>query len=214
MTIEGSSSGHSVRNFSIPLHQESVILLEKYLRDITYIHHVILSGPLRTMVDNIYGDIEKHAPISPAQVALLLSILSSAMFTWTRKDSENAPFATSEKVNATSSVWVKGTLDLLDHCRRISLQSIEAIQAMIILSFAITNIEGITARFRDLLSTAITAARELSLHKVDHQPGIDRREEAPADSVESEMKRRVWWYLVATDWYVSSPTAALAKARY
>ncbi|PWY63610.1 hypothetical protein BO83DRAFT_411800 [Aspergillus eucalypticola CBS 122712] len=202
MTIESSSPGYS-RSFSIPLYQESVVLLEKYFRDITYIHHLILSGPLRTMVDNIYNDIEQHAPVSPCQVALLLSILSSAMYTWTRTDSADAPFATPEKVNATSSLWVKGTLDLLDHCRRISLQSIEAIQAMIIISFVIANLEGISARFRDLLSTAITVARELSLHKVDHQPEIDGREDTPADSVDSEMKRRVWWYLVATDWMAS-----------
>ncbi|GAT29128.1 hypothetical protein RIB2604_02801010 [Aspergillus luchuensis] len=207
-----ADSGHLVRSFSFPLYQESVVLLEKYLRDITYIHHVVLSGPLRTMVDNIYNDIEHQAPVSPGQVALLLSILSSAMYTWTRTDSANAPFADPSKVNATSSLWVKGTLDLLDHCRRISLQSIEAIQAMIIISFVIANLEGISARFRDLLSTAITAARELSLHKVDHQPEIDGREETLADSVDSEMKRRVWWYLVATDWYVSSPTVALAEA--
>ncbi|BCS01825.1 uncharacterized protein AKAW2_60090A [Aspergillus luchuensis] len=203
MTIESTSSGHLVRSFSFPLYQESVVLLEKYLRDITYIHHVVLSGPLRTMVDNIYNDIEHQAPVSPGQVALLLSILSSAMYTWTRTDSANAPFADPSKVNATSSLWVKGTLDLLDHCRRISLQSIEAIQAMIIISFVIANLEGISARFRDLLSTAITAARELSLHKVDHQPEIDGREETLADSVDSEMKRRVWWYLVATDWMAS-----------
>ncbi|GAQ40273.1 hypothetical protein AtubIFM55763_011693 [Aspergillus tubingensis] len=203
VTIESTSPGPLVRSFSIPLYQESVVLLEKYLRDITYIHHVVLSGPLRTMVDNIYNDIEHKAPVSPGQVALLLSILSSAMYTWTRKDSENAPFATPSKMNATSSLWVKATLDLLDHCRRQSLQSIEAIQAMIIISFVIANLEGITARFRDLLSTAITAARELSLHKVDHQPEIEGREETHADSVDAELKRRVWWYLVATDWMAS-----------
>ncbi|GKZ17870.1 hypothetical protein AbraCBS73388_010810 [Aspergillus brasiliensis] len=155
------------------------------------------------MVDNIYHGIEEHTPISPGQVALLLSILSSAMFTWTRKDSAGASLATPQQVNAASSLWVQGTLDLLDHCRRISLQSLEAIQAMIIISFVITNIEGITARFRDLLSTAITAARELSLHRVDLQAGVDGREETSGASVDAEMKRRVWWYLVATDWMAS-----------
>ncbi|GKZ28337.1 hypothetical protein AbraIFM66950_003594 [Aspergillus brasiliensis] len=155
------------------------------------------------MVDNIYRGIEEHTPVSPGQVALLLSILSSAMYTWTRKDSEGASLATPQQVNAASSLWVQGTLDLLDHCRRISLQSLEAIQAMIIISFVITNIEGITARFRDLLSTAITTARELSLHRVDHQVGVDGREETSDASVDPEMKRRVWWYLVATDWMAS-----------
>jgi hypothetical protein len=77
---------------------------------------------------------------------------------------------------------------------------LEMIQGIIILSFVVANFEGVSMRYRSLISTALLLSREMKLHRLDaalHTSG--------ADAVRIEMCRRVWWYLVATDWYVTSP---------
>lgn len=55
--------------------------------------------------------------------------------------------------------------------------------------------EGTTARFRYLHSCARAAAYELKLHLIDF-PGLDSTD----GLILREMKRRIWWYLVGTDW--------------
>lgn len=75
---------------------------------------------------------------------------------------------------------------------------------MIVISFVLYNLEGLSTKYRYLVSTAITAARELSLHRIDHQPNAASSETQRDDSIQTEMSRRLWWFLAATEWYVRS----------
>lgn len=134
----------------------------------------------------------------PGHVALLLAIIASSTFSWTVLDL-GVIFPTVEEAQSQGTSWIKATLDILDYSRRVSAGSIEDIQAMVILSFSVCNIEGISPRYRNLISGAITIGRELELHRIDHPSNIVSKG-PPHDSVEAEVGRRVWWYLAATDW--------------
>lgn len=56
--------------------------------------------------------------------------------------------------------------------------------------------EGVSLRYRSLISTGVLLSRELGLHRIDHESN-----EANANTIQAEVGRRVWWYLIATDWY-------------
>lgn len=185
----------------LPLYEESKHIVNKYLADITYIHHVVHIASVRTMVDELYQNLDKGNPIKLGQVSLLLAILTSTTFFWTERDTNTAIFSSAEEANGQATTWVKTTLDVLEYSRRTRSDSLEDIQAMVIVSFVICNIVGITSQVRYIFSMAISVARQLSLHRIDHPDNTGLDVPDPS-SIRAEMGRRVWWYLVATDWYV------------
>ncbi|OAG41887.1 hypothetical protein AYO21_03890 [Fonsecaea monophora] len=181
----------------LPRHGEASVFVDKYIRDITYVHHVIHSASLRKLMDDIYHDLDMRRPLHRGHVALLLSIIASATFLWTTCDNPDLYHSVDDARNQAAS-WVTATLDMLDYSRRTTNGSIEDVQALIIVSFLVCNMEGTSIRYYNLVSTAITTARQLSLHRIDH---VSRR--PSADSIEAEVGRRVWWYLAALDWILS-----------
>lgn len=183
----------------LPYLEEAKIVLEKYLSDITYTHHVVHSPSVRRTINELYGSLDQPEAVRPGQIALLLSILASATYSWTSRDAGSL-FFTPEQANSQSTSWIKAALDVLDYSRRRTAGSLEDIQAMIILSFLVSSLEGFSRRYRDLITTAISSARLLSLHRID-DPLLSARKTVPQiDSLAAEIGRRVWWYLVATEW--------------
>lgn len=170
----------------------------------TFIHHVIHTPTTRSLIDDIYDKLAQDQPVSPGQVALLMSIFGSASYAWTFHDMDESMYANVESAHSQSTMWVRSCLDLLDHCRRSSIRSFEAVQAIVIAFFMLVNLEGMTVRYTSMVSQAICMAREIGLHRLDH-PNFATSDHAPrVGTITEEIGRRIWWYLCATDWYVHS----------
>jgi hypothetical protein len=107
-------------------------------------------------------------------------------------------FETPTDANNQSPLWIKALEDVLDIALRTTIVSIEGLQGIIISFFVMVNFEGFSRRCKALYNTALPLARDLGLHCIDHPANA-----ALANTVEAEMGRRVWWYLVASDWSVS-----------
>ena len=90
---------------------------------------------------------------------------------------------------------MKSALDLLDCSRHFGSGCIEDVQASITVFFLIYNLEGFSARARTGVGHGIAIARDLGLHRIDHPTEKKKR-----DLLETEMARRVWWYMCAIDW--------------
>ena len=130
---------------------------------------------------------------------LLLGIFASCTLSWVQQDCERGLFSTPIEANSQSLLWIKATEDVLDIAHRTGCVSIEGIQGIIIASFVVGNLEGISRRCRSMYNMALLLARELGLHHLDHPSNAHL-----AYSAQAEMGRRVWWYLVASDWFVST----------
>jgi hypothetical protein len=78
------------------------------------------------------------------------------------------------------------------------------IQAMILLIFATFHLEGFSTRARLLHARAIGMARDLRLHRMDAaaQPHTSVGDTHPRVLLDLELKRRVFWHLAASDWWV------------
>ena len=112
-------------------------------------------------------------------------------------DSGRGLFSTHTEANSQSSLWIKATEDVLDISHRTTSVSIEGIQGIIIALFALLNMEGFSRRCKSFFNMALLLARELGLHVLDHPSNAKL-----ANSPRTEMGRRVWWYLVSSDWFV------------
>ena len=69
------------------------------------------------------------------------------------------------------------------------------------LFFLMYNTEGPSARARLLGYSAIALARDLSMHKTDLHPVPQGTSLSKDVFIETEIKRRLWWYLASSDWY-------------
>ncbi|KFY43014.1 hypothetical protein V494_02133 [Pseudogymnoascus sp. VKM F-4513 (FW-928)] len=197
-----SSPGEITKCIWLPDYYEANSLAQKYLSDITYIHHVVHTPTVTKVIDEIYEDLSKEISPKVGHIALLLSIIASATYSWTSRDS-NKVFLTVGDADRQCPSWIKATLDVLEYSRRITPGAIEDIQATIIVAFVVSNLEGVSPRYRNLISTAITLGREILLHRIDHPSNSGLAVISPADSIRAEIGRRVWWYITATDWMLS-----------
>jgi hypothetical protein len=185
----------------LPAHTEATVLLESYITHLSYIQHVVHYPSLPATIDEVYYQIDNQQHIKRGSLILLLSIIASATQVWAPggRGNEHSLFLSSAQATAQTPLWIKATYAVLNAAQNDAVLALESIQGIIILSFVICNLEGVSLRYRALISNGLLLCRELGLHR------IDQDSDSPVDnSLKSEIGRRVWWYLVATDWYVSN----------
>jgi len=182
----------------LPTLHEAKLLLDKYIDDIDFVHHITHTPSLVAAVEEIYASLSNSGQAKVGHVILLLSIIGSASYSWTEMDDKRDLFPSPAHAHIQSSFWIKAGQELLDVVHRSTNSSIEAVQGAIILAFVAVHHEDVPSPFNTMLSMALQMARNLGLHRLDHPS-------AAADNVKpvyAEVGRRVWWYLVSSDWYV------------
>ena len=96
---------------------------------------------------------------------------------------------------------------VLEFTPRTSARRLADVQDGIILGFLLFHSEGFSTWARSLFANAVAMARDLLLHKIDapSSSASGSPSEGNRDLQETEIKRRMWWHVVATDWYVLDP---------
>ncbi|KAJ5980346.1 hypothetical protein N7481_007644 [Penicillium waksmanii] len=196
-----------IRCIWLPLHEESMHIVDKYLVDITHLHHVVHAPSVRSLVRDIYYCLNQKSDPRLGDACLLSAMITSTLFFWTERDTPEPLFTSAEAAYEKTSLWLQRTLDLLDLSRRIGSGTIEEVQATIIVGFVICNMVGISSQAHFWFSSATSIAWQLSLHRIDHPQNGDLNVPRP-DSVKAEVARRVWWNLVGTDWQFSQYAGA------
>ncbi|KAL5316076.1 hypothetical protein ACEPPN_016953 [Leptodophora sp. 'Broadleaf-Isolate-01'] len=181
----------------LPQYAEAQILLQKFTDDIDHVHHVTHSPSLPAVLNEVYASLNQQSPVKPGNILLLLGIFASSTHTWVERDSIRGLFPTCQEANAQALLWVKAVEDVLDIFHRTSSVPLEGIQGISIAIFTVLNMEGFSLRCKSLFNMAFMLARELGLHSLD-QPSNSKL----ANSARTEIGRRVWWHLVAADWFL------------
>ncbi|KAK5075592.1 hypothetical protein LTS08_001341 [Lithohypha guttulata] len=193
------------RKMLVPVYSDARCLFDQYAKYICHFHQIIhLPTFLRTM-EKFYLDISQGKAVNTDHAALVLSVLATVLgySKWSEPDSSPFQFASNRDI--TFLILFRSALDLLEYSRRVLSGSVEIVQTAIIIVFIEYNLEGFTSRARALLAQALLTAQELSMHKIDCPSSTRRRESSTSvkSLIETEMKRRIWWHLVATDWMIS-----------
>lgn len=172
------------------------MLLEKFSNDVEHVHHLVLAQSLPLVFERTYQSLIQQSQIKSGDMILVLSVIAAAMHSWTDQDCRTRGlFTNCTEPHRRSALWVKATEDLLDIAHRTTRISLEGIQGVIIVTFVSASYKGFSRRCWFLMSNALALAREIGLHCIDHPSNADR-----ANTAEAEVGRRVWWYLVASDW--------------
>jgi hypothetical protein len=181
----------------LPQHSEARVLLDKYIQDIDHFHHIVHVPSLPSLVDNFYESLNPQGNVSPGVVILLLGVFATATYSWVAEDLERGVFPEPAEANRQLQLWTKSVEDVLDIAHRTTTVSIEGVQGAIITFWVLFNRDGFTRRAWSLWNMALMLGRQLNLHFLDHPSNSGVVNEA-----ETEIKRRVWWYIVASDWSV------------
>lgn len=184
----------------LPYKEQATAFLDVYQRHIEFLHHVTYSPHVYRTLNEVYEIVSSNGTPPPGSVALLLSIFAStAALKFAVGLADEIPDIRTTEAESLCTIWAKAALDCLDYSRRVGRTSMEDLQAMITTFFLMYNLEGFSSRSRSSMGMAISIAKELGLHRVDHSDSRQYYDNV-ADKVELEVKRRVWWHLAATDW--------------
>lgn len=93
----------------LPEYSESKIILEKYLTDITYLHHVIHIPSMRALLEELYSKLGREKSVPSDQATLLLSIIANTAQSWTTCDADNI-FTNVQEAQAQVPSWAKATM--------------------------------------------------------------------------------------------------------
>ncbi|KAL6878146.1 hypothetical protein HDV57DRAFT_128118 [Trichoderma longibrachiatum] len=184
----------------LPRRDEMRIILQKYIADISLFYHIIHVPTVQSLVEDIYAGLEANVRVDVGGILLLLSICASTTYAWSPPDDVRCLFADHVEANAQSTFWIKEALDVIDHAQRTAHASLECIQGLIILFFVFCNHESVSFRARSVFMSAIAMATELSLHRLDDPQGSPMGTLLRMSEAKKEIARRVWWFMVATDW--------------
>lgn len=184
----------------LPTLDETLRLLAHYNDEVGYLHHIVHTPTTTTMIHAIYAALPSRMPLP--STALLLVILAASAHFW---DPTVGIFNCAAAARRVSRLWLGEALKTLDQSRACTAPALEDVQATIIASYLAYNMQGYSAQFRLLQTTALELARQAQLHKTD-APRPPSSSSQPRDPLRDEMKRRVWWHIVATDWSVFSPS--------
>lgn len=185
----------------LPDREETRILIDKYVTEITFIHHVVHGPSLRRLVDEVYDSLDHNSQINTGAIFLLLSLCAHVTYSWTGQDDATRQlFSHHTEANSQAIFWAKASFDVLDYSQRNAHISLECVQGLCILSLVMSNLEGISSRSRSCIARAIVMSRELGLHRLDYTHNATSGQPTHLSGVKAEVGRRVWWYLVATDW--------------
>lgn len=191
-----------IRSICLPTREQAHVLSKTYSQSLGSWYHIYHRHTVEALLDETYNLLDRgHCP-ELQNVALLLSIFASGAYFHAFAGTSECAACGPGKANQIPLHWKQNTLDILDHIERSATpSSVEQLQATIIMSLLTQNFEGLSKKYWLLHCTSITLARDLSLHVLDHP----KRKVERKSLIDAEVKRRIWWYLASTDWYVQPP---------
>lgn len=206
-TSPNSGTEHEERRgapqVQLPPKEEALDLYQIYITYLGPFQQILYEPHMRDVIDHVYFQVS-HVSLTtaPRGASLLFSVLATAVLLGPYQGSiDSMGFTIRERLKR-CALYIRAAMDCLEQARRRMEHRFDDVQAIVILFFLINHIEAFSPRFRNLMAEAFAVARILGLHQIDAQ--VRRGQSVNEDSpVVKEMKRRVWWYLVATDWLTS-----------
>ncbi|KAF5563644.1 hypothetical protein FNAPI_2559 [Fusarium napiforme] len=190
---------HSMSNLP-PAHQARV-LCEHFIATIQPTFGVLHVPSTRSLVYSCVGS-DKGA-LKFDELLMLFSIFAGATLAWT---DELLHRLEATKANAVSAFdcYFHSALSIIEDAHSPLPPSVTAVSAICTLAHvAINSDDVIPIKALDLRSRCYNMCREMMIHRLDSPAAHKERDISPANNVELEVQRRVWWNMVASDWLTS-----------
>ncbi|KAH7370091.1 hypothetical protein BKA65DRAFT_602631 [Rhexocercosporidium sp. MPI-PUGE-AT-0058] len=189
----------------LPTRAQGEIMFEYYLDNINWMYHVIHVPTVWKRFDSLYTSIETGQNPDHAHLALIVTLFALSAYFST--EASGLYFKHSESM-IYSRRWTILAQEALSATNCLAEPSIETLQSLILISQHMMANIGAIATLRTLSATIMHTARTMSLHTLDTARNKRQRENSVVDYVDLEVKRRIWWHIVSTDWLLSFMSGA------
>ncbi|KAF6800365.1 hypothetical protein CSOJ01_12180 [Colletotrichum sojae] len=177
---------------------EARALLRDFVTNLFHILPILHVPATSALIESFYASLSLGSePPDQSHAALILAIAGTSAFFYAEGSEAHQIFASADDATRTAMSWFRSALAALNPAQPppASGGRLAEVQARSILAYLMYNFEGCSARFRFLHSCSLSAAKEGCLHLID-SPAFESRDDVPT----REIKRRVWWHIVSTDW--------------
>lgn len=187
----------------LPRESETFSLFKYYLDYIDYLYHVIVPSRVQSQINEIYHCVHNNAPVDLNHLALLFSILAAASYF--RHQGTGSFSESPEYAEARCREFISMVGAALVQSNYMTYPTIEGFQATIIVAHYVptTDTESSISSFF-VHGTMVSQAKHLGLHCTDIPRYEEERRTNGFDPVDVELRRRLWWHLVAYDWWEQS----------
>lgn len=172
------------------------VLLNHYIANVSWVYHIIHSPTVRAQLQGIYTSLNACKLPNLPHLAVVATIISIGAYF--KSGLAHGP-STRGEIKASCQKWaVLAQRALLDAHHNVS-PTVETMQANILISQYLPNFAQ-TNMHASFIGDLIVAAHILGLHQVDNRRNRKLREQHGVNFIELELKRRIWWHIVSTDW--------------
>ena len=159
-------------------------------------------------MEETYQGINSRETPDRARLILLFGVFAGSALSSTPKLLQELNSTQAQAASAYKTyMWL--SLSLLQGIEPIPASTI-ALAAMANLSHFINNDDGYSMEGHLIRARCYWMARTMDIHRLDTPRRREERKTNGFDIVEVEVQRRVWWSLVASDWYAYLSLLAIA----
>ncbi|KAL5590767.1 hypothetical protein FOBRF1_014324 [Fusarium oxysporum] len=183
-----------------PAHQAH-LLCEHFVDTIQPTFGVLHVPSIRSLV---YSSVESDKEVPKIdELLMLFSIFAGAALAWTDELLHKLE-ATKENAVSAFDCYFHSALSIIEEPCTPLPPSVTAVSAISTLAHvAINSDDVVPAKALDLRSRCYNMCREMMIHRLDSPAAQKERDVSPANNIDLEVQRRVWWNMVASDWLTS-----------
>ena len=177
----------------LPPETEAWSLFRYYCDHLDFHYHAIIPSRVEQQILQIYHQHSRQETSDLNHVALLFSIMASALHYKSPEESSNSISRSQAAVFLAGAALVQSNY--------VAYPTIEGLQATMLIGHNLSSTSlppAVSSLFVPRLS--INQAIHMGLHLVDCPRSLREREVQQNDGASLEVSRRLWWSLVSTDW--------------
>jgi hypothetical protein len=194
----GSSVAEVVKR--LPPKPTAQVLFEHFASTLHHFTNGTLHIPsARDVMEQVYRSIENGGASDPANLLLVYSIFAGAALAWTPKLVRQLNLTNAEIQGAFRN-YSDVAISIVDKALGDLSQSIIALEGLVNLTNVVVNADGFSVKANLLRMHCQNMARSMDLNRIDTARVTEERRKQGYNVVELEVKRRIWWDMVATDW--------------
>jgi hypothetical protein len=183
----------------LPDRNRGLVLVEYYFEEINWLYYVIHVPTVRRQFDDLYNCLESNQLPNYGHLALISTLYAICAY---YSSSSSEIFSKHTDALSCCHRWTLLAQEALSAANCLSNPTLVTLQSLLLITSHLVPNCGALASLRTLIATSTHVARALSLHQTDSVSNKLQRKNMEVDWVEVEVKRRIWWHITSTDWYV------------
>ena len=182
-----------------PTRNDAILLLKHFIETFDAMYRNLHVPTTWRLLKEMYDDLDFQRIPSATQLAFFLGIFAGSAYVSNSNLKLECPASARTSPLALAELWHKQAVLVLT--KSPVPPSTQALIALMTLAHLCTQIEGFSGSFGILAMSGLQMARTMRIHRLDSYRFREERRKNGADMVDVELKRRVWWHMVASDWF-------------